>query len=113
MMKDVGDREVVGKGGVDQGEGRTGYGKEAADAGSPGGFRQPVRGHPAAGSSGQLPQCYSAGQQRVAAQNKSKEERKTSEFRHEKVTSPSRLSQRRTRNGNAVNESLELSLLIH
>jgi hypothetical protein len=48
-----------------------------------------------------LPQCYSAGQQRVAAQNKSKEERKTSEFRHEKVTSPSRLSQRQIGNGNA------------
>ncbi len=61
MMEDVGDREVVGKGGVDQGEGRAGDGKETADAGPPGGFRQPVRGHPAAGSSCQLPQRDSAG----------------------------------------------------
>ena len=62
-MKDVGDGEVVGKGGVDQGEGRAGDGKEAADAGPPGGFRQPVRGDPAAGAGGQLPQRDSAGQQ--------------------------------------------------
>jgi hypothetical protein len=100
MMEDVGDGEVVGKGGVDQGDGRAGDGKKAADAGPPGGFRQPVRGHPAAGSGGQLPQRDSAGHQCVAAQNKSKEERKTSKFRHEKVTNPSRLSQRQTGNGN-------------
>src|SRR5271154_2739856 len=99
MMEDVGDREVVGKGGVDQGKGRAGYGEEAADAGPPGGFRQPVWGHPAAGTRGQLPQRDSTGQQRVAAQSKSEEESKTSKFRHEKVTNPSRLSQRQTVNG--------------
>jgi hypothetical protein len=47
-----------------------------------------------------LPQRDSAGQQRIAAQNKSEEKRETSKFRHERVTSPSRLSQRRTGNGN-------------
>ena len=43
MVKDVGDGEVVGKGGVDQGYGGTGDGKKASDAGTPGGFSQPVR----------------------------------------------------------------------
>jgi hypothetical protein len=47
-----------------------------------------------------LSQRDPAGQQSVAAQNKSKQKRKTSKFRHEKVTSPSRLSQRQTGNGN-------------
>ena len=38
MMKDVGDGEIVGKGGVDQGYGGAGDGKKASDAGAPGGF---------------------------------------------------------------------------
>jgi len=105
MMKDVGDGEVIGKGRVDQGDGRTGDGEKAADAGSPGGFRQPVRGDPAADSGGQLPQRDSAGDQSIAAQNKSEEKRKTSKFRHERVTNPSRLSQRRTGDGNGSTNS--------
>jgi hypothetical protein len=73
MVQDVGDGEVVGKGGIDQGEGRAGDGDKAADAGSPGGFRQPVSGNPAAISSGQLPQRDATGHQSVAAQDESEE----------------------------------------
>ena len=71
-MEDIRDGEVVGKRGIDEGEGGTGYGKKTADACAPCGFSQPVRGDPAAGPSGQLPQRDSAGHQSVAAQNESK-----------------------------------------
>jgi hypothetical protein len=72
MMEDVGDGEVVGKGGVDESEGGAGDGKKTADARPTRGFSQPVRGDSAAGPSSQLPQRDSAGHQGVGAQNKSK-----------------------------------------
>jgi len=42
MMQDVGNRKVVGKGGVDQGEMPRSDSMKLPDAGSPCGFRQPV-----------------------------------------------------------------------
>ena len=77
MVKDVGDREVVGEGGIDQGDGGAGDGNKAADPGSSCGLSQSVWRDAAAVPGGQLAQSDAAGQQRIAAQNRELGEEKS------------------------------------
>ncbi len=90
VLGDVGDGEVVGEGGPDEGEGGAGGGKEAGDAGAACGFGEALGGDGIAAAGGELAEGDSSGQQVIAAESERDEERKGAKCRHRRRLSDCR-----------------------
>jgi hypothetical protein len=82
MMQDVGDREIIRKGAVDQHEGCAGNGKKGGDAGAAGSLGQAFRGdgvgHIFAAGYSNLPQRDRSSEEGIRAEGEREQECETS-----------------------------------